>query len=374
MWDDSCRLCTYSTSEDTNFNCSTGKAEELSMFTGFVTKRNCYICSQHWMCKNSYEHCGIEPPSYDPSYSTKEASSSYTLKLDCQGEKIAKTLHIEANVVITAGAQLTGREFLIIGHSAKDIFYPNSGYDQCSNVYTWGGWSTWDVPISGTYGDSVTITPSTTGYGYANISLIKVIFESGACEDKDGDGHYAISANCPQGDDCDDNDPLVYPDNGECCPVPHLTPLTDPLAIRMENGEKVIYGGLTTAMQQSVDCFSDEVFNTGGTLNITSAYRPPQYQQHLQEVWDRYRDLFDEDNPVVPECDTLREQIAEEFQRHGLREHARPGDPSRSRHTAGNAIDANVTLPAGQDVDTLANGCDLYRPYPREPWHLELRR
>ena len=31
------------------------------------------------------------------------------------------------------------------------------------------------------------------------------------CEDKDGDGHYAISPSCPQGDDCNDNDPSINP-------------------------------------------------------------------------------------------------------------------------------------------------------------------
>ncbi len=210
-----------------------------------------------------------------------------------------------------------------------------------------------------------------------------------SCEDKDSDGHYAISAKCPPGDDCNDNDPSVYPgateicdnkDNncngetdeglstdadgdghytpGSCktpnddcndndptvypgatelcdgkdnncdgqvdegyavgapctagigacerqgilicsgdgtgtvcsatpgepspeicdgidnncngiiddncqnvCPVPPLTPLTDPLALRMEAGESVIMEGLTQAMQNVVDCFDDKIFN-----------------------------------------------------------------------------------------------------------------
>ncbi|MBI3753852.1 MAG: D-alanyl-D-alanine carboxypeptidase family protein [Deltaproteobacteria bacterium] len=162
----------------------------------------------------------------------------------------------------------------------------------------------------------------------------------------------------PQEEVCDglDNNCDGTTDEGcTTCAVSPLTPLTDPLAIRMENGETVIYDGLTTAMQQSVDCFSDTVFNAGGTLNITSAYRPLQYQQHLREVWDKY-DLLE--NTSDPACDELKSEVREEFQRHRLRYR-----PARtSRHTAGTAIDASWNLPAGQSIDALANRCVLSRP------------
>ncbi len=151
------------------------------------------------------------------------------------------------------------------------------------------------------------------------------------------------------------------------CPVPPLTPFTDPLALRMEGGETVIYEGLTQAMQEAVDCFDDEVFNAGGTLGINSAYRPPEYQRHLREVWDKYHHLIVRQEP---ECQELQNQVAVEFQKHQLR--AQPA--KRSPHTMGIAIDANVILPQRQNIDTLVEGCGLYRPLPREPWHFELRR
>lgn len=159
----------------------------------------------------------------------------------------------------------------------------------------------------------------------------------------------------------------------EGCPVPPLTPLTDPLSIRMENGETVIFDVLTQEMQENVDCFSDEVFNAGGILTITSAYRPPQYQQHLREVWDKYMRLTDEDNPVRPECNELLATVRTEFQRHGLLRSQQPA--ANSRHSSGTAIDARATLPPGQNIDTLANNCDLYRPFiRRDPVHFEIRR
>lgn len=197
--------------------------------------------------------------------------------------------------------------------------------------------------------------------------------------DGDGFGNPAVTIQActpPQGyvtdnTDCNDNDPLVYPENGVCCPVPHLTPLTDPLAIRMEGGDRVIFDGLTTEMRQAVGCFENAISNAEGTFTITSAYRPPQYQQHLWEVWNRYDSLIYNRSP---ECSELRNQIIEEFTSHQL---LRTQEPAigRSSHSDGIAIDANISLPVEQNEDTIANNCELYRPLPQtDPGHFQLRR
>lgn len=184
-------------------------------------------------------------------------------------------------------------------------------------------------------------------------------------QDNDGDGYTTYMG------DCNDNDPLVYPENGVCCPVPHLTPLTDPLALRLEGGE-VIRDMLTTEMQQATVCFEDAVPRVGGTIKINSAYRNQPYQDHLREVWDRYRDLM---KYPGSECSVVRNQVTTDFKGHQPMTEKPAKD---SPHSKGIAIDATVTLPSGQNVDTLAGSCSLYRRIfllkGKEPWHYELKK
>lgn len=155
--------------------------------------------------------------------------------------------------------------------------------------------------------------------------------------------------------------------------MPHLTSLTDPLAIDMENGERVIYENLTEDFSLSSVCFLSAVTEAGGTYDISSLYRPQEYQQHLIEVWDRYRDIMRGDSDLnTPECSALRNEIIAEYQGHGLQDTQRP--VTNSAHTRGTAMDVTTTLPAGYDVDTLANNCGLYRPSPvRDPGHFQLQ-
>ncbi|MDQ7787816.1 MAG: MopE-related protein [Thermodesulfovibrionales bacterium] len=44
------------------------------------------------------------------------------------------------------------------------------------------------------------------------------VIDEGCCEDKDGDGYYIYnSTGCPEGNDCNDNDPEIYPGAAETC-------------------------------------------------------------------------------------------------------------------------------------------------------------
>jgi hypothetical protein len=148
------------------------------------------------------------------------------------------------------------------------------------------------------------------------------------------------------------------------CAVPPLTDLTDPDALRFEGGATVDTSRLNAAMQTALACLIGRAGTAGGTLTVTSAFRPPAYQAHLREVWDRWNDLK---NLRTPECASLRLQAQQEFLKHGLLLSQRPA--ATSGHTRGEAFDARWTLPPAVSIDALALACDLTRPFPTDPVH-----
>ena len=159
------------------------------------------------------------------------------------------------------------------------------------------------------------------------------------------------------------------------CSVPPLTPLSA-TAQQFENDPNAVdTAGLTPAMQTALDCIRTAVQSAGGTFTLNSAYRAPEYQTHLQEVWDKWQALKKNRDP---ECQALRAQIQAEVTYHQIINLARrPAGPS-GPHTRGVAFDANVS---GANQDVLAANCGLFRPYaicdaahPHcDPIHFQLR-
>lgn len=149
------------------------------------------------------------------------------------------------------------------------------------------------------------------------------------------------------------------------CSVPPLMPITDPAAIQFENGNTVDTADLQSNMQTALGCVQGAVHSAGGTVTVASAFRPPAYQQHLREVWDKWRLLR---NNTDPECVDLKNEVQAEFQRHGLLLSQRPATASGA-HTQGAAIDMRSSLPLQQFLN-LCNNCGLYRPFPAtDPVH-----
>ncbi len=148
------------------------------------------------------------------------------------------------------------------------------------------------------------------------------------------------------------------------CQVPPLTTITDAAALSFEAGNTLDTADLIPAMQAALNCLQQAASAAGGALTVNSGYRPPAYQAHLREVWDRWNDLR---NRRDPECANLRTNVQGEFQRHGLLLTQRPA--AASAHTRGEAFDANWNLPAGTIIDTLAANCGLQRPLATDPVH-----
>ena len=165
--------------------------------------------------------------------------------------------------------------------------------------------------------------------------------------------------------------------SGPPCLVTPLPGIEDASALAFENG---LVGGagtvdvenLTTATARALARFEKVVTSKGGTIKVTSAYRPPAYQQHLQVVWDKWINELRDNHE--PSCAHLKIKVAREFTRHGLLETQRPVNVSD--HTRGLAFDAAVILPAVKkrgarfSLDRLARLCTLMRPdVRRDPVH-----
>jgi hypothetical protein len=152
------------------------------------------------------------------------------------------------------------------------------------------------------------------------------------------------------------------------CAVAPITPITDPKALEFEegfrNGDTVDISGMVPAAARSLARFEKTVDSIGGEISLKSGYRPPAYQAHLKDVWDKWRELRDN---TLPECQNLRAEVEQEFTGHHLLLTQTP--VSISDHTRGLAFDASVILPPGArlkrrrvNLDSLARLSGFLRP------------
>ncbi len=168
------------------------------------------------------------------------------------------------------------------------------------------------------------------------------------------------------------------------CSVQPLAPVEDATALQFEAGDQsASRNGLTRACSRALSLFTKKIVSVGGTIHVTSAWRPAPYQAHLQQVWDKW--MVELRDNTGPSCSDLRNSIASEFSRHALLETQRPA--AYSDHTRGTAFDAVVSVPVRIvaaarrkrrpviNGDTLALSAGLRRPLIwSDPVHYRLSR
>jgi len=159
---------------------------------------------------------------------------------------------------------------------------------------------------------------------------------------------------------------------GRPCALKAPTQLKDVSAKEFETGDEPSLHEkyrkyLNKDTQDNIECMKNAANLGGGRFHLSSAYRPPTYQQHLYEVWTLHNRLKDEGGP---ECNELRATMDKEFKHHKLV--ARPAQRT-SAHPQGRAFDATITgLPSTLHVDELAKNCKAIRPWPeRDPVHFQ---
>jgi hypothetical protein len=160
------------------------------------------------------------------------------------------------------------------------------------------------------------------------------------------------------------------------CGVVPLPAIADADALAFEKRTSPETSSLMPAMARALEKFQQLVNSVGGTFELRSAYRPASYQAHLQAVWFKW--ILELHNNRAPGCQTLREQVSEEFARHNLLETQKP--VASSDHTRDLAFDATVVLPRitqakkrGASLDRLALLAGIKRPdILRDPVHFKL--
>lgn len=156
----------------------------------------------------------------------------------------------------------------------------------------------------------------------------------------------------------------VYDFKLSTCPVAELPPFDDDEAAAFEVSNRIDTVHLNAATYAGYECMKKRVAELGGTMSLSSAYRPLGYQQHLRDVWDAnfVVDDMEIDKYYSDICKSIVNKIRAEYKEHGLNDQ-QPGNSPRAPHVNGNAIDATITnLPAGETVDSVAGFCDMERP------------
>ncbi|MBI3479073.1 MAG: D-alanyl-D-alanine carboxypeptidase family protein [Nitrosomonadales bacterium] len=161
------------------------------------------------------------------------------------------------------------------------------------------------------------------------------------------------------------------PDGQTCsrsnaCPVDPLTPI-DPAVQPYENGFKDMIN-VTQATRDGAACIARaaRAHRPRIIARLVSGYRPPAYQTHIREVYDKWQLLMNNNDAA---CADIKRQVKAEFKYHSKFSH-QPG--KTSPHSSGRAVD--IGLSDYKDADTIAAGCAMFRTVPNDRSHFESPR
>lgn len=151
------------------------------------------------------------------------------------------------------------------------------------------------------------------------------------------------------------------------CPVPPLMRVTDPEAVAHETGKYADLPDMSKLSEATITgaaCIERAVNAAGGTATVTSGHRPPAYQTHLRDVWDKWQLL---ERNTDPACAALRKIVEKEKKRHRMK--FQPG--RTSRHSSGTAVD--IAGVPEQRADAIAASCRMWRAVSGDVPHYEPR-
>ena len=147
------------------------------------------------------------------------------------------------------------------------------------------------------------------------------------------------------------------------CTVPPLTPLpskeADPDTYAFEyEGKRVDISRLNDEMKAALVCLTDKT-GVAATSFVSSAYRPPAYQAHFQEVWQKWQQLKKLNDAERIACQSVYAEVMREIGDHGMKKLGRLPSGPNGPHPRGVAFDVNTWfIPS---VDTFSADCRVYR-------------
>ena len=216
-----------------------------------------------------------------------------------------------------------------------------------------------------------------------------------ACSDTNQNGC------CPLGQTCQvqNTDPLNGTFTTSCvanpsstCPIPPLSPITDPQAQAMENGNNIVWTSsdpnvqanltkLQAAVDQAQALLAKPQYKS--TVTVNSAYRPLAYQTHLYEIYKDSQMLFQHpEYSNIASCGPIISALKAEQSKHGVcvtQSQCLVGAPACSihaPHVLGMGVDLNINgVMSVSNVTPVfqANNIPLaWQSAPNDPVHFNL--
>lgn len=156
------------------------------------------------------------------------------------------------------------------------------------------------------------------------------------------------------------------------CPEPALTVLADPVAISFEAGNKIRPDLLTQSYQVALNCVQNGISSGGGSYQLTSAYRPTEYQRHIYEIVTKDKKLNAAFLELFPQCVPVKDQVKKEMSIHSLKPGQQVARPGLSQHEQGKAFDLTPSGLTNVQRNRIFSQCGVSNgAVSGEPWHIQ---
>lgn len=172
------------------------------------------------------------------------------------------------------------------------------------------------------------------------------------------------------------------------CPIGDIPPITDPEALAMENGAKVIWTASAEPAKSNLiklkaefNKLQTELSKIGASATANSVYRPLAYQKHFYDIKTAHDRFLSLTPTQRADCVDFEKALRAEEAKHGIcpskTEQCVVSPPSPSApHVRGTGIDITLSGIKYSEINKFmsARGIKLsWQGIPNDEWHFNLR-